>query len=350
MAVDMEKIGPVLDKMIQDLGPIYLGGLVILGDRLGLFRAFKDGPLTVKELADKTGTAERMVQEWMSSMAAADYLGYDAETETFTLSPEHEAIFTDENSPFYLMPAFEFAPTCYSELDYIEKSFQTGDGFAWGDHGVSCFCATAKFFRTTYMWNLVQEWIPALDGVQDKLKAGCQFADVGCGHGISTTLLAEAFPQSTFTGIDFHGPSLDAARQESEKRGLTNTSFVEATSKTFEGQYDVIALFDCFHDMGDPIGVARHLKESLTDGGTVFLVEPFANNTLAENLTPFSRFIYPISTMVCVPCAMSQNGSSVILGAQGGETRTGDCFRQAGFRSLERKAETPFNLIYQATP
>ena len=351
MNIDMAKMEPLLGKMVNDLGPMMGGALVLIGDQLGFYKELAaTGPLTAAELAQNTGTAERLVQEWLHAQVAAGYIESGEENERFSIPPEQRAIFVDEDSPFYMMAAFEFMPIAYQDREKVIDAFQSGGGVGWGDHSEGCDCATAKFFKPTYTAHLLQDWLPALDGVQQKLEEGCTLADVGCGHGISTMLMAEAFSKSTFTGIDYHAPSLEHARHAVQEARLNNVHFITAASKEYEGQYDVVGLFDCYHDMGDPVGVARHIRASLKEGGTCFLIEPYANDTLTENLTPVGRLYYAASTMFCVPCAMSQNGSGIALGAQAGEKRLGECFTEAGFSRFQRMTETPFNIVYQATP
>ena len=331
--VDMEKMGPFLGKLVDDLGPVIGAALTTIGIRQGFYKAITEspGPVTAGELAKKTGTLERMMQEWLCSQAASGYVEFDPETDTFSMTPEQVAVFVDEDSPFCMQGAFEFAPVIYADLEKISSAFSSKEGFAWGDRAEGCSCATAKFFRPTYRGHLLQEWIPALDGVKERMEAGCTVADVGCGHGISTILMAEAFPQSTFTCIDYDEPSIECAKANAKEAGVSNMDFDVATSKEFPGTYDVIALFDCYHDMGDPVGVAKHILSRLSTDGSAFLVEPFGNDTIQENMTPVGRLYYAASTMFCTPCAISQNGSSIVLGAQAGEKRTRECFLEAGF-------------------
>lgn len=348
MSVDMSKMEPLLGKMVSDLGPMLGGVLVYIGDRLGLYEAMAGaGPVTSAEIASRAGTSERLTEEWLCAQAASGYI--EVSGDTFSLSPEQEALFVDEGSPFYMMGAFDFLPIAYQDRDKVLEAFRSNQGVGWGDHSEGCDCATAKFFKPTYSGHLLQEWIPALDGVQERMERGCAVADVGCGHGISTVLMGRAFPRSSFMGIDYHEGSIEHARENAREAGVANVSFKASTSKEYEGVFDIVALFDCFHDMGDPVGVASHVRESLKDGGTCFLVEPYANDVLADNLTPVGRLFYAASTMFCVPCAMSQNGSSTVLGAQAGEKRIAQCFKEAGFNGFERRTETPFNIVYQAS-
>ena len=350
--VDMEKMGPLLGKLVDDLGPVFGAALTTIGIRRGFYQAMADsaGPLTARALAEKTGTLERMMEEWLCSQAASGYVEFHAQTGSFSMTPEQIAVFVDEDSPFCLQGAFEFAPTIYADLEKISAAFSSEEGFAWGDHAEGCSCATAKYFRPTYRSHLLQEWLPALDGIEERMETGCRFADVGCGHGISTTLMAASFPKSTFTCIDYDEPSIEAARANVRETGVSNVDFQVAASKEFDGTYDVIAFFDCYHDMGDPIGVAEHALARLSPGGSVFLVEPFGYDTIQGNLTPVGRMYYAVSTMFCTPCAISQNGSGIVLGAQAGENRTRECFLSAGFSELNRITETPFNIVYQAKP
>jgi SAM-dependent methyltransferase len=351
-AIDMEKMGPFLGKLVDDLGPVFGAALTTIGIRLGLYRAMAEssGPVTAGELARKTGTHERMIQEWLCSQAASGYVEFDAQTGRFSMTPEQIAVFVDEDSPFCLQAAFEFTPVIYADLDKISAAFSSEGGFPWGDHAEGCSCATAKYFRPTYRSHLLQEWLPALDGIKERMEAGCTVGDVGCGHGISTALMAASFPKSTFTCIDYDEPSIECAMANAKEAGVSNVNAQVATSKEFEGTYDVITFFDCYHDMGDPVGVAKHALDRLSANGSVFLVEPFGSDTIQENMTPVGRMYYAASTMFCTPCAISQNGSAIVLGAQAGEKRTRDCFLEAGFSELNRMAETPFNIVYQAVP
>ena len=317
--VDMEKMGPFLGKLVDDLGPVFGAALTTIGIRRGFYKAMADsaGPVTASELARKTGTLERMIGEWLCSQAASGYVEFDAQTGRFSMTPEQIAVFVDEDSPFCMQGAFEFTPCIYADLEKISSAFSSAEGLAWGDHAEGCSCATAKYFRPTYRSHLLDEWLPALDGVKERMESGCAVADVGCGHGISTALMAASFPQSTFTGIDYDEPSIESARANAREAGVSNVDFQVAASKEFDGTYDVIAFFDCYHDMGDPVGVAEHALSRLSSDGSVFLVEPFGYDTIQENMTPVGRIYYAASTMFCTPCAISQNSSSIVLGRTG---------------------------------
>ncbi len=352
MSIDQKKMESLLQKIVSDLGPMLGSALVNIGTRLGLYEAIASakGPVTPEELASATGTARPMIHEWLCQQAASGYVDYDSQTGRFSMTPEQKAIFVQEESPFFMQGAFEFVPVIYADLDKIAGAFRSGSGLSWGAHNEGCGCATAKFFKPTYSTHLVPEWIPALEGVKERMETGCAVADIGCGHGISTLFMARAFPNSRFVGFDYHEPSIEHAKANLAEWGAKNVEFRVASSKDYPGVYDVVGFFDSYHDMGDPVGIARHVRASLKPDGTCFLVEPFAFDTVEENLNPVGRVYYAGSTVFCTPCAMSQNGSEVLLGAQAGEKRTRQCFISAGFSTFRRAAETPFNIVYQARP
>ncbi|MBV9440405.1 MAG: methyltransferase domain-containing protein [Candidatus Eremiobacteraeota bacterium] len=338
--------------MVGDVGATLTGALVIIGDRLGLYRALaQHGPLTSAELAAKTATDERYVREWLANQAASGYLEYDAQTNRFTLPPEHQPVLADENSPVLLCGLYEIAQTMFADEPRISEAFKSGAGFGWHEHDPRLFPATERFFRPGYNANLVPHWIPALDGVEAKLRAGGRVADVGCGLGTSTIVMAKAFPKATFIGFDYHDGSIAAARKAAEREGLGDrVRFEVATAKAYPGgNYDFVACFDCIHDMGDPVGAARHVRETLAPDGTFMMVEPYANDRLEENLNPVGRVYYAASTILCTPSSRAQE-VGLGLGAQAGEARLRAVFEEAGFTRFRRATETPFNIVYEARP
>ena len=351
MTINEDKLNNLLGKMVTELGAAATGLLVIVGDKLGLYKELAAGlPLTSEGLAERTGTVERLVREWLAAQASSGYIEYNQDNHTFSMTPEQQAVFADEDSPVFLVGGFLGLESIYVNEPQLSAAFRTGSGMAWGDHCSCLFCGTERFFRPGYRANLVSEWLPQLDGVVDKLKQGVKVADVGCGHGASTLVMAKAFPQSQFFGFDFHPPSIDRARELAREEGLSNVSFEVATAKEYPGSiYDFVAFFDCLHDMGDPVGALQHVLETITADGTLMLVEPFANDTLAENLNPVGRVFYAFSSSICVPSSLSQEvGLGLGLGAQAGEARLHDVVTQGGFSQFRRAAETPFNLILEA--
>ena len=353
MAVVMNeaKLHEIVGKVVGDLGAAANGALVITGDRLGLYRTLAgNGPLTAEELAEQTGTHERYVREWLSAQAASGYVEYEPSVERFYMTPEQSMLFTNEDSPFLMTGGFYSLAAVYKDEPKLTHAFRTGEGIAWGDHDGCLFCGTAKFFRPGYQAHLVSEWLPALNGVTRKLEAGARVADVGCGHGLSTLIMAEAYPNSTFFGFDYHEDSIKCAREHARKAGLSNVRFVVASAKDFPGaDYDLVTFFDCLHDMGDPAGAAAHVRETLRSDGAWMVVEPFANDRLEDNLNPVGRVYYAFSTAVCTPTSMSQEVKAA-LGAQAGEARLRQVAVSAGFRSFRRATETPFNFVLEARP
>ena len=335
-------------RMVGDLGATVSGALVVLGDRLGLYRALAEiGPADSAKLAAQTKLNERYVREWLSNQAASGYINYEPESGRFSMSAEQQAVFADPESPVAMIGGFYAASSLYHDEPKVAEAFRTGGGIAWQDHHQCLFCGTEKFFRPGYAANLVQNWIPALDGVRAKLEAGAQVADVGCGHGASTIIMAKAFPKSKFTGFDLHPGSIERARECAAECGLANVTFAMASAKSFPGRYDFITTFDALHDMGDPVGAAAHTRECLAPEGAWMVVEPMAGNSLQENLNPVGRVFYGFSTMVCTPNSRSQE-VGLALGAQAGERRLRAVMEEAGFRHFRRAAETPFNLILEA--
>ncbi|NUQ30188.1 MAG: methyltransferase domain-containing protein [Acidobacteriaceae bacterium] len=347
--INMDQLNAFLGKFIDDLGASVHAGMVVIGERLGLYKALAGAPATSAELAKKTGTDERYLREWLASQAAGGYITYDASTQQFSLTPEQAFTLATEDSPAYLPGAFELALGSLAAVPRIAESFRTGAGMGWGEHVEGVFHGCEKFFRPGYAANLVSSWIPALQGVQAKLEQGGRVADVGCGTGSSTILMAKAFPKSEFFGFDYHDKSVEAAREKAQKEGLSDrVHFEVAKAKEFPGKdYDFVAVFDCLHDMGDPIGAAKHVRQSLAPGGTWMIVEPFANDELKDNLNPLGRVYYSVSTLLCTPCSRSQE-VGMCLGAQAGETRIREVVTTAGFTHFRRATETPFNIVYEA--
>jgi SAM-dependent methyltransferase len=325
--------------------------LVVIGDKLGLYRAMAGaGALTAGELAKRTDTHERSVREWLAAQAAAGYVDYDATSGRYSLSPEHAIALTDENSPACVLGGFQGMTAAMRATTKVTDAFRTGTGVGWHEHDPELFIGTERFFRPGYNAHLIDEWIPALDGAQAKLKAGAQVADVGCGHGASTIIMAQAYPRSTFVGFDYHQPSIDKARARAADAGVGNrVRFERAAAKDYPGTYDLVAFFDCLHDMGDPTGAAAHVRQSLKPDGTWLLVEPFANDRTEDNLNPLGRLFYSVSTLVCTQASLAQEVGTA-LGAQAGEARLREIATKAGFTRFRRATETPFNLVFEARP
>ena len=348
--MDESKLHALVGSFLQDLGGAFSVPLVQIGERLGLYQALNDaGPCTVEELAKSTGVAKRYLQEWLSAQAASSYVSYDASSNKFSMTPEQAFILADKSSPFYLAPAFAAAATFAQNVPDVTEAFKTGAGVAWGDQTQCLSCATAQFFRPGYENHLLQAWLPALEGMIERLQRGVKVADVGCGHGLTTTMMAKAFPESDFVGLDFHEPSIEAARQHAAPLDLGNLKFHVSLAKELPGKYDFVTVFDCLHDMGDPAGAMTHVRESLNPGGVCMIVEPMAGDTLADNLNPVGRLYYSASTMVCVPTSLAQEVGTA-LGAQAGEKRLREVVvEKAGFKKLRRVAETPFTMVLEAS-
>jgi SAM-dependent methyltransferase len=345
--VDEQRLMEFVGRTVGDVGGVLNGAMVVLGDRLGLYRAMAGaGPVSPAELARATATSERYVREWLSAQAARGYVTYEGDGR-FSLPDEHVVVLTDETSPACVIGAFETALGAVLATDTIAERFQSGDGFAWGAHDEHVLDGCERFFRPGYL-NFLAAWIAELDGVEAKLHAGARVADIGCGHGASTLILAEAFPESAFVGFDAHDGSIAVARKRAAEAGLADRlSFEEASAKSFTGPFDLVCFFDCLHDMGDPLGACRNVREQLAPGGSVLLVEPFANDDLAANLNPVGAVYYGFSTLLCTPSSLSQEVGTA-LGAQAGETRLRQLMTEAGFGSFRRVAETPFNLVFEA--
>jgi SAM-dependent methyltransferase len=349
--LDMDKLNAFVGQFVMDLGATVHAGMVVIGEKLGLYKALAEGPMDSTELATRTKTDERYVREWLSSQAAGGYVTYDEKNNKFRLTAEQAFTLANEDSPAYLPGAFELALGSLAAVPRIADSFRTGAGMGWGEHAEGVFHGCEKFFRPGYAANLVSSWIPALDGVQAKLEKGAKVADVGCGKGASTLLMAKAFPNSRFFGFDYHDKSIEAARESAKRAGLSDrVTFEVAKAKEFPGKdYDFVAVFDCLHDMGDPTGAAAHVYQSLAKDGTWMIVEPFANDELKDNLNPVGRVYYSFSTLLCTPCSRSQE-VALCLGAQAGEGRIKEVVGSAGFRRFRRATETPFNIVYEVRP
>jgi SAM-dependent methyltransferase len=351
MPIDSDKLDQLLGRFVGDLGATVAAGNVVIGHRLGLYRALAEGPATAEQLALRTNTDSRYVTEWLRGQAAGGYIEYDAGAERYCLTEEQAFALADQDGPLYLPGAFVLALGALRAESQITDAFRTGAGMGWHEHHDDVFSGCEMFFRPGYVANLVTSWIPALDGVAAKLAAGGSVADVGCGLGASTILLGQAFPESRVAGSDYHDVSIDLARKRAADAGVADrVRFEIASAQTFSGTgYDLVTTFDCLHDMGDPIGAGRHIRSALADDGTWLLVEPRAGDAVTENLNPVGRVYYSFSTFLCVPNARSQSGGHA-LGAQAGEVAMRRVVEQAGFTRFRRAAETPFNLVFEARP
>ncbi len=348
--IDHERLQSFVMRAIGDIASAYGGVMVSLGSKLGLYKAmWGAGPLSAIEIATRAGCAERYVREWLNAQAAAGYVDYHAVSDTYELSPEQALVLADEESPMYIPPAWNVPASMWFDEDKTLNAFRTGGGVAWGEHEGRLSCGIAAFYRNGYRASLVPQWLPALDGVVARLEEGIDVADVGCGHGHSSILMAQAFPNSRFHGIDPHAPSIVEARGNAERAGVASrVSFEVGSAVGYRGrQFGLICFFDCLHDLGDPVAAARHALENLAPGGTVMLVEPFANDRVEDNLSTAGRLYYAGSTTICCAHAISEGGT-LVLGAQAGEARLRDVFFKAGFTHFRRVAETPFNLILEA--
>jgi SAM-dependent methyltransferase len=352
MTVDTDKLNAFMGRMVGDIGAAMNAPLVRLGDRLGLYKQMAGaGALSADDLAGRSGVLERYVREWLNAQAASGYVEYDAATERYTLSDEAALALADESSPVFVGGAFDILTAAFADQDKLLEAFRHGRGLGWQEHDKCLFTGTERFFRPGYNANLVSQWIPALDGAHEALTRGAKVADVGCGFGASTIVMAQAYPNSSFVGFDAHGPSIDAARQRAADAGVGDRLRFEVDgAKTYPGtDYDLVAFFDCLHDMGDPVGAATHVRESLAPDGIWLLVEPFANDAVEANLNPVGRVYYAASTMICTPCSLSQE-VGLGLGAQAGERRLRSVVTDGGFKRFRRATETPFNLVFEARP
>jgi SAM-dependent methyltransferase len=350
--IDGEKLMQFVFKAVEEVGATLNTALVVMGDRLGLYRAMAGaGPLSSTDLAERTGTAERYVREWLSAQAAGGYVEYDPDSGRYTLPAEQAVALTDPSSPAYLPGAFQIALGSLVDSSKIVDAASSGTGFGWHEHVTDVFEGCERFFRPSYNAALIPAWLPALDGVVAKLEAGALVADVGCGHGASTILMAQSFPNSTFVGSDYHDGSIETARHNAGEAGVAGRiRFETAPAAAYSGTgYDLVTMFDCLHDMGDPVGAARHVHGTLKPDGTWMIVEPFAGDRLEENLNPVGRAYYAFSTLLCTPASLSQE-VGLALGAQAGEARIADVVKAGGFTRFRRVAETPFNIVYEARP
>jgi SAM-dependent methyltransferase len=352
MVVNEAKLQEFIGKAVNEWGAAEGALITFAGDKLGLFKAMAGaGELTPEELAKKTGTHPRIIKEWLTAQAAGGFVTYNSSAGTYTLPEEQAFALTDENSPAYIAGFYQTLAGLFKDEEKIIEAFRTGKGLGWGDHHHYLFQGTERFFKPNYVANLTTSWIPALEGVEDKLKnGGTKVADVGCGYGVSTILMAKAYPNSKIIGFDYHKPSIEWARKNAEKEGLKNITFEVAGSTDYPGDdYDLVTFFDCFHDMGNPAGAARHVLQTLNKkNGTWMLVEPFANDKVEDNLNPLGRLFYSVSTIVCVPASLNENGTA--LGAQAGEQRIAEIVTSAGFSKFRRATQTPFNLVFEARP
>jgi SAM-dependent methyltransferase len=350
--IDEAKVGAFVGQVLGELGAAANAALVVIGDRLGLYKAMADGrPVAPAELAERTGTDARSVREWLNAQAAGGFVTYSSDDETYTLPPEHAFVLAEEASPFFLPGAFELVAGAVRDEPRITESFRDGNGVGWHEHDPGVFHGCERFFRPGYQHHLVQSWLPALDGVVERLTAGARVADVGCGHGASTLIMAQAFPNSEFIGFDYHQQSIEQATARARAAGLGDrVRFEVAPAQGIPGgPYDLVATFDCLHDMGDPVGAAREIHRALTADGTWLIVEPFAGDRVEDNLNPVGRIYYAASTLLCTPASLSQD-VGLALGAQAGEARLRDVVTAGGFTGFRRAAETPFNLVLEARP
>ncbi|HVS88164.1 MAG TPA: class I SAM-dependent methyltransferase [Candidatus Acidoferrum sp.] len=352
MAINQDKLNEFLGKAIVDFGATFNAALIRIGDKLGLYKALAaGGPQTPAELAKRTGTAERYVREWLSAQAAGSYVTYDPSTGKFHLSEEQAFAMADETSPVFLPGAFQVALAAAKSEEQLTERFKTGKGMGWHEHHPELFVGTERFFRPGYAANLVSAWIPSLEGVDQKLKSGGRVADVGCGLGASTILMAKSYPKSEFVGFDYHDKSIETARQRAKEAGVGNRiRFEVSMAKNYPGKdYDFVTFFDCLHDMGDPAGASAHVHSTLKKDGTWMIVEPFAGDKLEDNLHPIGRAFYGASTLLCTPASLSQE-VGLALGAQAGEKRLREVVTSGGFSRFRRATQTPFNLVFEARP
>jgi len=349
-AIDFDKLMAFMINIVGEMGAAATAPLVLLGDQLGLYKAIvKAGTVTSTTLAEATGTNERYVREWLANQAAAGYITYDQAGDNFSMTLEQTMAFADENSPVFVLGAYHSFVSLFADQPRLVESFKTGEGVGWGNHHSCLFTGVAKFFKPSYRAHLIQDWIPALDGVKDKLEQGGRIADVGCGLGTSTIIMAQAYPDCQVYGYDFHEPSIEKAREAAKAAGVTNITFEVATAQDFPGEnYNLITFFDCLHDMGDPVGASTRVSKALAPGGKCMIVEPAAQNTLKDNLNPVGRLYYAYSTQVCTPSAMSQEGGHA-LGAQAGEALLSSIIREGGLSNVRRASETPFNMVLEAS-
>jgi len=350
--IDEAKLEAFMEQFVGDLGACATAPLVLIGDKLGLYKAMQDSePVTPAELAERTGTRERYVREWLCQQAASGYVEYDASAGTFRLPPEQALALAVDDSPAFIPGAFQLLSAMIKDEPAITERFRTGEGFGWHEHHHDLFEGTERFFRPGYTAHLVAEWLPSLDGVEDALRSGIHVADIGCGHGASTILMAQAYPESTFVGSDYHEGSIEAARRAAERAHVSDrVTFEVAGAKAFGGgPFGLVCVFDALHDMGDTVGAAQHVRSQLADDGTWLVVEPMAFDSIEENLNPVGRVFYAGSTMLCTPASLSQE-VGLALGAQAGQQRLTEVLNEGGFSHVRRSAETPFNLVLEVRP
>ncbi len=350
MAVNEEKLHAFLGKAVGDLSAAMSSVLMLVGDELGLYKALAESPATSGELASRSGTNERYIREWLANQAAGGYIEYDKQNDKYSLNDEQKLCLADPNGPVDLPGAYSIVQDLFHVKDRAIENFRTGAGMEWGEHHPCLFSGTERFFRASYNANLIGSWLPALDGVVGKLEKGARVADVGCGHGASTILMAKTYPNSEFVGIDYHDASIEAANERARKAGLKNARFEVGDAVSYPGNdFDLIAFFDCLHDMADPSAAARHARAALKPDGHCLLAEPFAGDRVADNLNPIGRLYYGASTMICVPVSLAKNGPA--LGAQAGEERLRKVMvDDGGFSRFRRATETPFNFVFEARP
>jgi SAM-dependent methyltransferase len=350
--IDQGKLNAFLERAVADMGGGFTTALVLIGEKLGLYKAMSGaGPLTPAEVAERTGTAERCVREWLSAQAAGGYVTYDASTGRYTLPPEQALALAIEDSPAYLPGAHQIIRSVINDEAKILDAFRTGRGLGWHEHNTELFEGTERFFRPNYLAHLTAEWIPALDGIEARLNTGALVADIGCGHGASTIIMAQAYPKSEFLGYDYHAPSIERARNAARDAGVSDrVTFEVARAKDYPGRgYHLVAFFDCLHDMGDPVGAAAHVRRSLAEDGVWMIVEPFARDSTEQNLNPIGRVFYSASTLICTLASQAQE-VGLALGAQAGEARLREVVMAGGFKHFRRAAETPFNMVFEVRP
>ena len=351
--IDEQKLNEFMQKAVGDIASTMSAMLVIIGDRLGLYKAMAESgqPISSEELAEKTNTNERLVREWLGNQAAGGYITYNAADRKYSLPLEQAMALADDNSPVYIHGAYQVIRSLFKDEDKFIEMFKSNKGLRWGEHNHDLFEGTARFFKPNYVGNLVSSWIPSLDGVEEKLKQGAKVADIGCGYGISTILMAKAYPNSKFYGFDNHEPSIEQAKEQAKKEGVTRNiefSSASANNESIGNDYDLITFFDCIHDMGDPVGAMKFAKQSLKPDGICMIIEPMANDKVEENLNLVGRTYYAASTLVCVPNSLADNGPA--LGAQAGEKKMNEIAEAAGFTRFRRATQTPFNIIYEVKP
>ncbi len=350
--IDEKRLEAFMTCLVEDIGAAMSAPLVRIGEKLGLYEVMAhSGPLTSQDVAERAGVSERYVREWLRSQAAGGYVSYDPETDRYTLPDEHALVVADEESPFYVLGAFDVVASVEADEEELLTRFQSGEGLGWHEHDERLYSGTERFFRAGYRAHLANDWIPALDGVEEKLERGATVADVGCGHGASTIILAEAFPRSRFAGFDYHDVSIERAKKAAAKAGVADRiDFEVASAKDYPGSgYDLVCSFDCLHDMGDPVGASAHVHETLDTDGTWMIVEPLAGDSVEENLNPVGRLYYSASTALCTPASLAQE-VGLALGAQAGESRLTEVVKDGGFGRVRRATQTPFNLILEARP